>query len=289
MLEVLTMRYGSLPEGVLLSMAMGTIVLGAAFAAVLLRAPSLPLSRSWFYLRVGMASFGLAAGQMLWMLYVPALKLGVSFLFMLADFGTELAFGAYVMQIARARSLDGYGHGGRAWMAFVPLVNLVLLFKASRTPDPSRGSAGAAWGGVALVALGRLATAAVDNSSDSIALQIQNDPEVQTIVQTLTLRAHGVESALDDLIAAEAAPQQIDPALLLAAVTRSGSRITYEFVLDTPDATSLDPAYRKQVHGNMCAALMPYLQQGATAAIRFARPDGFAIDELPLSVKDCTA
>ena len=272
-----------------MAIGLGLIVLGAVLAAVFLPAPDLPLSRSWFYLRLGMASFLLAAGQMLWLLYVPALKLGVSFLFLVTDVGSELVFGACVMQIARARSLDTYGHGGRAWMAFVPLVNLVLLFRASLTPDPSRGSAAAAWGGVALTVLSRFAISIVEDSAASITLQVQNDPEVQTIVQTLSLRAQGLESALDDLVMAEAAPQQIEPGLLMSAVTRTGSLITYDFVLDAPDATSLDPDYRRQVHGNFCAALMPYLQQGATAAIRYARPDGYAIEELSLSVKDCTA
>jgi hypothetical protein len=258
-------------------------------AAVLLPAPSAPLSRSWYYLRVGFAALGLALGQMLWLLYVPALKLGVSFLFLVTDIGTALAFGAFIAQISRARSRDAYGHDGRAWMAFVPFANLVLLFKASLSPDPARGSAGSAWGGVALVLLSRGVTALVENSGDSITAQVQNDPEVIAIVQSLTMRSKGIEAALDNQIAAEGAPYQIEPGLLLSAVTRTGTRLNYDFVMDQPGATSLDPAYHRQVHDSMCASLMPYLLEGATAVIRFARSDGFEIGVLDLSVTECTA
>ena len=289
MLEVLTLQYGALAQGVLIAIGLGFILLGALLFALFGPRPPLPLSRSWYYLRFGMASFLLALGQMLWLLYVPALKLGVSFLFVVTDAGAALAYGAYVAHFSCARSRDAYGHDGNAWMAFVPLINLVLIFKASQSPDPSRGSAGAAWGGVALALLSRGVTAVVENSADSITAQVQNDPAVIAIVQSLTLRAEGIEAALDRQVAAEGAPFQVEPGLLLSAVTRAGSQITYLFVLDQPGATSLDSTYRKQVHTNMCASLMPYLQAGASAAIRFARPDGAEIDVLALSVKECTA
>ena len=89
--------------------------------------------------------------------------------------------------------------------------------------------------------------------------------------------------------ARQGAPQQIDPDLLLAAVTRSGTRVTYDFVLNSPDATSLDAAYRASVKQGMCDALMRYLTAGATATIAYRRTDGTPIETMALTVTECTA
>lgn len=288
MLEALVLNYGDLPRPAFFLIGATLAALGGLIAALALPAPSLPLSRSWFYLRLGLATLVLTLGQGLWILYLPALKAGISFALVLADVFSCLLFGAYVGQIARARSLDAYGNGKGAWMAFVPIANLFLLFRPGQPPSPAPGSVGIALLGVALSVFVRLAGTGIEGATATAADQIQNDPQAVAIVQALSVRARGIEVALDDLILAEGAPVAIDATLTLQSVTRSDLIITYDYVLDEPAATSLDTQYRNYVRDTMCGGLLPYFQAGAAARIRFARKDGAEIEVLDLSVTGCT-
>lgn len=288
MLEVLTLRYAELAQGLLIAIGLGVIVLGGMLVFVLVPRRSDLLSRSWYLQRLGMASFLFAVNQLWWFLYVPAVKIGVSFLFVLTDTVGELAYGAYIAHIALARSRDAYGHDGRAWWAFVPFVNLFLLFKPSQTPDTAPGSTAAALVGLVLFGMGRAVIGIIENSGDGFGEQVASDPQALEIIRSLKMRAQGIEAALDDLIAAEAAPTRLATTLELTAVTRRASHLRYDFTLDLPQDEVLSADYRRQVHAQMCAGLMQYLTMGATAALHYARPNGSEIEILTLSLAECT-
>lgn len=290
MLEVLTMQYSQLPQGTLIAIGYGLIILGGVLYAIFGRWPAPALSRSHYFMLGGFAFALLAASQLLWFLYVPAIKVGLSGLLLLTDVAGSLALGAYSAHICVGRSLDAYGHGGKAWLGFVPLANLVLLFAPSQTQDPQaqRGSVGLAVVGLVLFGIGRGITLMIENSADGVAAQVANDPEAIAAIRAVSIRADGIEQSLDVLIAAEVIPLQISPTLLLSTVTRVGSLITYDYILDEPGVTSLTPDFHRQVHDNLCAALMPYLQGGASAAIRFTRSDRALIETLDLSLTECT-
>lgn len=289
MLDTIVLSYGGLDPAAHFLIATAFIILGAILAALARPTPAEPLSRSTYFYLSTLALFLLSATQLVWLLYVPALRLGATFLLMLCDFASCLAFGAYSAQIARARSRDAYGHGRHAWMAFVPLANLWLLFKSPLQPIEAPGAGWRVLAGLVLVLLGRILTVFIESNGDNIAHQIQADPKVAALVQALNIRANGIEAALDDLILAEGAPVAIDATLTLQSVTRDGRSITYDYVLDDPTATALDPDYRNQVRAYMCDGLLAYLEAGATARIRFARTDGAQIEVLALSVTECTA
>ncbi len=289
MLDTIVLSYGGLDPAAFFLIAAGLITLGGVIAALVLPTPAEPLRRSTYFYLSSLALFLLSAAQLVWFLYVPALRLGASFLLMLTDFASCLAFGAYSAQIARARSLDAYGHGRHAWMAFVPLANLWLLFKSPLQPVEAPGAGWRILAGLVLALFSRLVTDFVEGNGEVIARQIQADPEVAALVQSLNIRAQGIEAALDELILAEGAPVVIDATLTLQTVTRDGRTVTYDYVLDDPTATALDPAYRNQVRASMCGGLLAYLEAGATARIRFARKDGAQIEVLALSVTECTA
>ncbi len=292
MLDILTLRYADLGEGLHLTIGFGMIILGGLIYLMSGRRATVPLGRSRYFMFSGFAFALLAIGQLWWFLYIPALKLGLSWLLMVADLAAAVCFGAYSAHIAVARSLHAYGHGGRAWLSFVPIGNLILLF-APGQPSTDRhsdnGTGGFVLAGLALFAIGRGVSSLLDASLEDYTARLAADPETVALMQNLTMKAQGIETALDALIAAEAAPQQLDPDLLLASVTRVGTALRYEFVLDSPDATSLDAEYRARVKDAMCDGLLRYLEVGATAAIRYTRTDGAEIETLALSLNECTA
>lgn len=289
MLEVLAFQYTQLPEPGTFVISFLAIVIGAVLAASLMVPPDGLLSRSWYFQRIGIASLALVAVQASWLWYPTALAYGVSWLMLAGDLLSALAYGAYMIRIAQARSRDAYGHTGRAWFALVPLVNLVLLFKPSQSPDAAPGSTGAALVGLGLIILSRLAVPVLLNAVELRTVAGMQDPEIQAAATALRVRALGTAAALDILIVAEGAPAEIQTGLTLTAVTRSDLHLTYEFSLDQTDAEVLVDDYRAEVTSSFCSGLMLYLTAGASATLHYTRSDGHELARIELSLAECTA
>lgn len=265
------------------------IALGAVLSAIALPVREDRLSRSYFYLRLGMASFVLMINQMWWLLYVPALTAGVSWLLMASDGLAYLAYGAYLIRIAQARSRDGYGDTSRAWFILIPIANLFLLFKPSVEPLDQNRSAAAAWIGVVCFALSRLGMSALMGAVEARTVaDMQADPRAVAAFQTLLLRHEGPEAGLDSIVTAEAAPRRLGPDLTLAAVSRQALQVRYDFVIDMVDATSLDPDYLRQFTANVCATYLPYMALGASVTLHYTRSDGATVETLDLTLASCT-
>lgn len=289
MLEVLAFQYTQLPEPGTFVISFLAIVIGAVLAASLMVPPDGLLSRSWYFQRIGIASLALVAVQASWLWYPTALAYGVSWLMLAGDLLSALAYGAYMIRLAQARSRDAYGHTGRAWFALVPLVNLVLLFKPSQSPDAAPGSTGAALVGLGLIILSRLAVPVLLNAVELRTVAGMQDPEIQAAATALRVRALGTAAALDILIVAEGAPAEIQTGLTLTAVTRSDLHLTYEFSLDQTDAEVLVDDYRAEVTSSFCDGLMLYLTAGASATLHYTRSDGHELARIELSLAECTA
>jgi hypothetical protein len=86
------------------------------------------VSYLWF---VALAGLAFAISQSIWTYPLTAMDAGFLWALALVGFGAYVAFGmaTYFGAAARSRHIDGTTDS--AWMGFVPLVNLWLLFKGS--------------------------------------------------------------------------------------------------------------------------------------------------------------
>lgn len=288
MLDQLAYRYTQQSEGSIILMAFAVIALGALLSASLLPPQGGMLSRSYFYQRLGLASVLLMFNQMWWLFYVPMVQAGVSWLPTLTDQMGYLAYGAYVIRIAQSRSRDAYGDASRAWYILIPLVNLVLVFRASQTPGQTPGSVAAGVVGVIFFAISRMGASALMTAVEEKTAHDMTNPAAQAAFQSLMIVAEGPAPGLDTIIAAEGAPQRVGPDLSLVSVTRQDLHVTYAFKLDMANATSLDDGYRRDVTSGICAAFLPYMSQGASVTLHYTRPDGTMVETLDLSLTTCT-
>lgn len=288
MLEDLAYRYTQQSEASFMLMAFVVIALGALLSASLLAPRDGLLSRSYFYQRLGMASVLLMFNQVWWLQYVPLVQAGVSWLPALTDQLGYLAYGAYVIRIAQARSRDAYGTASRAWYILIPLVNLVLVFRASQTPGQTPGSVAAGVIGLVFVAISRLGTTALMTAVEEKTAQDMTNPAARAAFRTLMVAAEGPAPGLDAIIAAEGAPLRVGPDLSLVSVMRQDLHVTYSFKLDMTDANSLDDGYRREVTSGICTAYLPFMSQGASVTLNYTRPDGATVETLDLSLASCT-
>ncbi|MEO8244404.1 MAG: hypothetical protein ABI832_19065 [bacterium] len=288
MLQVLTFRFMNLPQPTLFAIFFATVLLGSFLAAMFLPKPAHGQNRATYFQNLAMALFVLSITQLSWLLYVPALKVGVSGLILLATVLGYLAYGAYCYHLGAARSRDAYGHDRFAFLGLVPILNLVLLFKPGQNPAPGPGSKAPIIIGLVLFILSRVANSAAGSEADLRSRAIADDPLAVAAIQAVQLQSDGIEAGLDRLIQSEASPSRIGPTLTLAAVFRSGLHVTYDFTLDEAGAQSLDDTYHKQVISGFCHGLLRYLSLGATASLHYVRPDGFDIETVDLSLATCT-
>lgn len=84
----------------------------------------------------------------LWLWQASAILGGVLWLLAVMVLGLIFVIGIFLGRIAHARSIDAFGNGSQAWLALIPLVNLVLFFRAPQEPRPIR------WGSVVLTVVG---------------------------------------------------------------------------------------------------------------------------------------
>jgi hypothetical protein len=289
MLEDIAFTYGQQAEWTVTLIAFAVITLGAVLSTMFLPTPDGVLSRSYFYLRLGVASVLVTFNQVWWLFYAPALIAGVSWVFMATDMLGYLAYGAYVIRIAVARSRDAYGDAAKAWFILIPIANLFLLFKPSLQPDSQNRSAAAAWIGVVCFVISRVGMGALmTETSARTTADMQADPRAAQAVRALILRYEGPEAGQEAIALAEGAPRRVGPDLTLNAVTRQVLHMRYDFSIQMGDATSLDPAYRRGFVGDICAVYLPYMQMGATVALHFSRPDGAPVEVIDLSLATCT-
>ena len=288
MLDVLTLRYQLLSQPQHVSLIYVTILAGACLGAFLFRHDTYVLGRSAYVFGFGLAAAALAASQILWVCYLPALKIGISGVFLFVDFGGALLFGLFSIWIALGRARDGFGSNRYAALAFIPILGFGLVFRPSLTGQTQRFAPLLVLAGVGLFCAAQAILPDINKTVEQAARANLKDATVLAALRDLEIRANGVEAALDKQIAIEAAPQRVQPDLWLTAVNRAGREITYVYVLNQDGATSLDPGYRRAAHDNFCGAMMQYFKAGATAVILYTHPDGSKIEALHLSLAECT-
>ena len=73
----------------------------------------------------------------MWLDMTDAIRSDYSWIFMLVDLTSSLVTGYFCSVLAMARSRDAFGHARYAFLNFVPVASLVLLFKAPRGDLPT--------------------------------------------------------------------------------------------------------------------------------------------------------
>ena len=290
MFEILMYRYGALPQTTMIGIALGLMLLGGTIGLLTLKSDS-RLLRSVYFFQLSAFTALFSASKAVWLLFVPAITGGYSGLILLVDLGGDVLFGLAVIAAALARSRDAYGHGRRAWLVFVPIANLFLLFTPSHDAPPTGqkpANLGAIVAGLVLAGLGRWTSAYIDQQTAAEIVRMPTDTSFVAAMRDLRIRADGIEAALDDQVVAEGAPYQVEPDLLLASLTRDGQQLRYVFVLDDPTATALNPDYVKLATTRFCGAVLHYLTNGATAHLRYVRPDGVELGTLLITLDACT-
>lgn len=295
MLEALAISFTNQSEAALMALGVGVSLAGFVLALWMRRNSLWSLRRVPYFLAFAGIFVLSSALPLAWLATFEAMKYGVLWLLVASIFLGIAAFGYVYGVISHARSISERGNGGSAWMAFVPLANFVLLFKAPLQKDETR-SAGRMAGnfagvvlGLFLLALGQGITKVRDNALNNMIERAGAGAgaELQSISTEAMLRAQGLETTLRQM-AAEVPSQKVDETTTLLRVEARDKTLRYVYRVDT-DAQNLPESVRRGLINRNCTyeALAPVIQAGATIEHFYGRPDGAELGTVTITQAIC--
>ena len=173
-----------LEEGIIVLISIGLIIVGGIAAALFVDV-KIEIGRLAYLWFLALSGLALTCSQFIWILTPIAAEFGLLSILIIIGMGFFVVFGAANYYASAARSRDICGRKTKAWIGFVPVANLWLVFKEGaaaadhddETEDPASRAVPdliMVIGALAIIAL----TKYIEKSVDNIAYYDPNDSKV---------------------------------------------------------------------------------------------------------------
>lgn len=290
-MEDLAHRYVSLTVYELRLISYGTSVVGAIAAAIITKGSG-KLHRAPYFVCTAILFLAAVLLQFVWTVADSAIEGGYLWLLMAIDLVSSVAFGFFLCIAAMARSRDAFGASGFAVLAFVPIANLVLLFKNPKVPDSldriptvQAISGGAGVG----VGFGLLIFALVLNSIlPRLLAEHFMSPKNQQISLERMIEKDGVEATLREVAENAQVPHRLDKVTVLTKVTSNAGRLRRTYVVNAK-IRELSDEFREKIVNSICAhpPFLALMRAGATIEEEYIREDLSLIGRHHISISSC--
>lgn len=273
------------------------VIIGAAITTPFNKSRS-ELQRAPYFFFMIAISFGATLAESIWLLYVPAILGGYVWALLAAGLSVAMLSGYLYGRAAMARSRDAYGHSRNAVLAFIPLANLVLLFKRSRTDlsaervatiRPITGGLGV-FVSLLLLLFSSTVLALLKHEVGKRVEQMASDPATEQAALEFSIKAHGIDATLKEIAGQARTPITIDAETRLERIQAAGPLLRRTFTI-TLDGFALTDGVRSVINQEICssqlfATLMSY---GASVREEYAREDGSEIGSQTVTWSICVA
>ena len=279
-------------ESVLMLLGIALVLAGFMVGLITRRGATLSLRRVPYFIWSAVVFALVSAAPFAWLLSFEAMQNDILWTLVALVFGSIFVAGFFFGVLGHARSVNAYGDAGKAWMAIVPLFNLLLLFKGPQDWEQSSFKAIAlnALGsifGLCLLVLGVGIEHIATEQSLALASRIENDPEFISRSIAASIRRKGLEATLLEM-ATDVPSRRIDESTILKRVENEGTtlRYVYEVSADTPSlSASTSIALVNQVCGD--AILHPLIEAGGTLEFVYLHGDGTKADTVAVTLESC--
>ncbi|WGW02262.1 hypothetical protein [Tropicibacter oceani] len=280
-----------LPEGAMIALAMASLVVGAVLAGVFIKVRT-PMRRVSYLATLAGLSLGVAGLPYAWLAISAMAEFGLLWLVVVAVHLGVAAFGALTYLASAARSVDITGKPGKAWLGFVPLANLWLMFRAGdhgSNDNPPKGWMAALDPLVVLLALGAMIGAKIlearadevidRHSGNAGPALIALVTDAQTVQQSFETEVESLQSIL---------PIQINEDTTLVSARTSGKTLFYVYDV-TGIGVELVDGLRHWLALDYCQPDMfgPALKKGGEIVFNYHQSDGILIEAITLTGADC--
>lgn len=296
MLEEIAWKYITQSEGELRAMHFGLFIVGGIIGGAVTRSDA-ELKRAPYFVYSALLFLALSAVQIIWLQAYHAFVGGYLWLFAAVDVVASILFGFFICKIALARSRNGFGTGGYAVLAFIPIANLVLLFKPPQDPASAKARPVMGWLtgfvgvliGIVVLAVAVTLTRFVEEATDRQMIELaESNPDFATTSIEVMLRSEGLASVLK-LMAAEApTPVVVDEITMLTRVEAIGDELRRTYVISY-EIPPFSESFRYEIERGICAysAFEPLLEAGATINEVYVLMDGSVLGDYRVTRESC--
>lgn len=294
MLEDFAIFVFSQPERTLLFLSYGVVALGAGLAWLLSKSKA-ELQRAPYFAFTAALLCLASLNSLSGILAIQALKKELLWVLLLALFVWTAGLGYAFAYISLARVRDAFNRSWPALLAFLPPLNVILLFTPSKqSVSANRLSPNAFFAGglgiltgIAFLGASYVLGAALDDYNTRTVRALQEDPNVRDKLVGYSIRSQGLENTLEQL-ASTTQRMAIDESTILLRVEHSGRVLTYVMEL-APDVPGVSPAVQSQLQEYACrdVVLHQLLNSGATLEYVYQTSSGAVLRSVEISRESC--
>lgn len=290
-MENLAYAYIHLDESAMTGIGFICLLAGSAIN-YLANKPSAPVPRSVYFFASGAVFLAASVEGLIWLAAPTAIAADKLFLVVLAEIGGLAVFGYLFGFAATGRSIDAYGTPGKWWLAFVPLANLILLFKPSENKSekgPGKAQAVAlVIGAFAMLAGGRVLSIGIQKTVErNTQLAATENPIVADKLAQASLEHSRLEDLLKGVAQEVAVPARLDEITTLTKVSTKGKHIIFYYSL-TGAVASIPDAFATKLQRNFCSGPMKsFIERGATVTADYHLADGSSLRTISVDAAQC--
>jgi hypothetical protein len=247
----------------------------------------------WF---VAVSSLAIMICQLGWLLLPAAAEANLFSLLVLALLSVCVIFGAALYYGSAARSNDINGTRSAAWMGFVPIVNLYLMFAASGTHSENHSvhrTTAERFLIDPLLVVGGVLVLGFGNSIEKL-VELAPAPVYQEGEAQALASLFATHQTLGERFAAEAAassqqlPLRIDEITVFQSIHADGSSLRMFYDVEQ-QIESFVAGFKQGIASDICRKEMfaNEFRLGGKIIYTYRGPDGKIIDELEFTQDDC--
>ncbi|MCB4917113.1 hypothetical protein LAV78_01055 [Brucella intermedia] len=253
-----------------------------------------PMARSSYFFATAALVLASSVEGLIWLAAPSAIASGKLVLVVLVELSALTALGYFFGFAATGRSVDAYGTTGKWWLAFIPLINLILLFKPSQNPSGKTGGAemtktvALVIGAFVLLAGGRALAVSIEHVVEG---NTQAAAKENPLVAERLAQAALDNGKLADLlvIAARevAVPVRLDEITTLSKVSARGNEMRFHYTL-SGDISSIPDSFAANLQRTFCAGpLKDFIRKGATVTADYEKEDGTSVRAISVDGREC--
>lgn len=292
MLDVYAWKLISLSEPVLSLGFLGVLVAGFVLGLLLLRKGITAMARLPYLFAYAANTLFVSLWPMTFAFTPDAAEAGVLWVLCALQVGALLIGGVVFAYVAKCRSQSAYGHTRAAWLALVPLANLMLFFAAPKDLGPItlQRRVFNVFATVIGLALFVSANASAQWAETFIESSIQEkvlEPKAAFAIITLRLGAGDLEGVLKEA-ASTVVETRLDEVTVLTDAFGEANTLTYNYRVD-PASETLDADFVNALARDVCADQFAILvlRHGARFVFDYDYGDARSHSRFEVGLDDC--
>ena len=295
MLEDLAINFLSQSEDIHFQIRLGLLGVGAIVAGIITRSKA-ELARTPHFAYGALIIFTVNAVEIVWFQVFAAAAAGYLWVLTVISLTAPIIGGYSLCRIAMARSRDAYGHGGMAFLTFIPIANFWLLLTRSKNEISSnRGPTIPLLSGWRGVLVGFVLLVAASGVNVFIKEQVRMmEHEVQTesgspqaMIDSM-IRSNGLEEALRRIAAQAKTPITVDEVTTLARIEAAWTQLRRTYIVDLEGMTMTEELRSRSLDG-ICAwpAFEPILRAGGSIREVYVERGGREVGVVMVTRAEC--